>query len=90
MSAYLALLKALTAKNGETPLPNKPSKPSKGAFEPFEGDQGRISFLTPGRARGAPVQGQAFFYFGENAERFERVFSIIGAVVEPRRLANVA
>jgi len=55
MSAYLARLKALTAKNGETPLPNKPSKPSKAAFEPFEGDQDRCVC----RKGGPPVPTEA-------------------------------
>jgi hypothetical protein len=38
MGKYLARLNAIIQ---EKPLPKEPSKPSKGAFEPFEGDQGR-------------------------------------------------
>ncbi len=47
MSRYLARLKAVTAKNSETRLPDEPSKGSKarlelskGPFEPFEGRRG--------------------------------------------------
>jgi hypothetical protein len=46
--------------------------------------RGRISFLSPAGESGAPVQGQTFFYLGPNAERFENVFSAVGAVVEPK------
>jgi DNA N-6-adenine-methyltransferase (Dam) len=46
--------------------------------------RGRISFISPDGDSGAPVQGQSFFYFGPNVERFDRIFSAVGAVVEPR------
>jgi phage N-6-adenine-methyltransferase len=47
--------------------------------------RGRIKFTSLGGGEAAaPVQGQAFFYFGENVEQFERVFSSIGAISEPK------
>jgi hypothetical protein len=46
---------------------------------------GRISFLQPrgteAVAMGLPTQGQVFFYYGENPERFDDVFESIGACV---------
>lgn len=39
---------------------------------------GRISFWSPDRASKTPLQGQAILYFGTNARRFKRVFSVIG------------
>ena len=44
--------------------------------------RGRIGFLSPDGKRAAPTQGQAFFYFGNNTERFVNVFSAHGFVVE--------
>jgi len=46
--------------------------------------RGRISFISPDGEIASPVQGQTFFYLGQNAERFENVFSAVGAVVEPK------
>ena len=45
---------------------------------------GRLGFYGPNGEVAAPVQGQAFHYFGENVERFEAVFSAIGTVLEPK------
>jgi ParB family chromosome partitioning protein len=45
---------------------------------------GRLNFYGPNSEIAAPVQGQAFHYFGTNAEKFEEVFSAIGAVLEPK------
>lgn len=40
--------------------------------------RGRIRYQSPNRESLAPLQGQAFLYFGENGDRFLRVFSEIG------------
>ena len=45
---------------------------------------GRLGFYGPNGEVAAPVQGQAFHYFGDNVEKFEAVFSAIGAVLEPK------
>jgi len=45
---------------------------------------GRLNFYGPNSEIAAPVQGQTFHYFGTNAEKFEEVFSAIGAVLEPK------
>ena len=45
--------------------------------------RGRISFLSPEGEKAAPTQGQAFFYFGENVDRFANRFQSIGFVVVP-------
>jgi ParB family chromosome partitioning protein len=43
----------------------------------------RVKFLDPsGKPSGAPLQGQAIFYFGDNKSKFFDVFSDIGLVVE--------
>ena len=44
--------------------------------------RGRIGFLSPNGTKAAPTQGQAFFYFGEDVERFAAVFADIGFVVK--------
>jgi ParB family chromosome partitioning protein len=44
---------------------------------------GRIRFEVPDGDPVSPTQGQAFFYFGRNWERFAEVFGTIGACVEP-------
>lgn len=44
--------------------------------------RGRIGFLSPEGKRAAPTQGQAFFYYGDNVDRFADVFSKFGFVVE--------
>jgi len=47
--------------------------------------RGRIKFEKPDGIAGAPTQGQAFFYFGADVERFSNVFDKIGLVTIPRR-----
>jgi hypothetical protein len=39
--------------------------------------RGRISFVG---ASGPPTQGQAFFYFGADGEKFRAVFSAFGFI----------
>jgi ParB family chromosome partitioning protein len=46
--------------------------------------RGRIGFLSPDGRRAAPTQGQAFFYFGSQADRFADVFSQHGLIVRPQ------
>jgi phage N-6-adenine-methyltransferase len=43
--------------------------------------RGRVRFETPGGLRGSPVQGQAFFYFGDAPATFARHFSTLGSVM---------
>lgn len=43
--------------------------------------RGRIAFINPDGEKAAPTQGQAFFYFGNNADKFAENFSYIGFVV---------
>lgn len=43
--------------------------------------RGRIKFLSPDGDEAAPTQGQAFFYFGDEAAEFASVFSQFGFVV---------
>ena len=45
--------------------------------------RGRIGFLSPNGDKAAPTQGQAFFYFGSNVDRFAKRFRSIGFVVVP-------
>ena len=45
---------------------------------------GRIRFLRRGDKEVAPTQGQAFFYFGPDVDRFAEVFADIGFGVVPR------
>lgn len=47
--------------------------------------RGRIRFLSPHGERGTPTQGQAFFYFGTDVDRFAEVFAEVGIVVEVRQ-----
>jgi phage N-6-adenine-methyltransferase len=42
--------------------------------------RGRIAFESPEGEKCAPTQGQAFFYYGQNPERFEQVFVEFGFV----------
>lgn len=42
--------------------------------------RGRIKFVNEDGEECAPTQGQAFFYYGENAERFREVFHDFGFV----------
>ena len=46
--------------------------------------RGRIGFVSPSGEKAAPTQGQAFFYFGADVERFVERFRDIGFVVEVR------
>lgn len=41
---------------------------------------GRISFIDTVGERNSPTQGQTFFYFGKDVEKFKESFSDIGAV----------
>jgi phage N-6-adenine-methyltransferase len=52
---------------------------------------GRIKFETPDGKNVSPTQGQAFMYFGDDIEKFNRVFADIGLMVVPYRqlLAHV-
>jgi len=43
--------------------------------------RGRIGFLSPDGKKAAPTQGQAFFYFGDNADRFAECFGAFGLVL---------
>lgn len=42
--------------------------------------RGRIKFVNPEGKEAAPTQGQAFFYLGNNPERFSEVFSAFGFI----------
>ncbi len=43
---------------------------------------GRVKFTKPGGEAGGPRQGQAFFYLGEDVEKFSKVFSAFGVVLK--------
>ena len=43
--------------------------------------KGRMKFWYPGRKIATPLQGQAFFYFGENKDKFISVFKVLGAAI---------
>ena len=43
--------------------------------------QSRIKFWGPNGKTGAPLQGQALFYFGRNAKKFGKIFSRFGLVL---------
>lgn len=43
--------------------------------------RGRIRFVSPEGVEASPTQGQAFFYFGNEVDRFRRSFADIGFVV---------
>jgi phage N-6-adenine-methyltransferase len=43
--------------------------------------RGRVRFYSPAGEIAAPTQGQAFFYFGDDLNRFVEAFSGIGTVV---------
>ncbi len=45
--------------------------------------RGRVKFVNAGGETAAPMQGQAFFYFGTNPAPFVDRFSEIGSVVRP-------
>lgn len=40
--------------------------------------RGRIRYYSPQKESNAPLQGQAFIYFGENTDRFLEVFGVVG------------
>jgi phage N-6-adenine-methyltransferase len=42
--------------------------------------RGRIRFESPAGEIAAPTQGQAFFYFGDDPERFSKVFAEAGFI----------
>jgi hypothetical protein len=45
--------------------------------------RGRISFIDPdGNPSASPLQGQAFFYFGSDADHFFEVFRNVGFVAK--------
>jgi hypothetical protein len=44
---------------------------------------GRINFVKPGGAEVFPTQGQTFFYFGDDPDRFAEVFRAIGLLMRP-------
>lgn len=46
--------------------------------------RGRIAFVDPDGKKASPTQGQAFFYFGPDPERFAQVFSGAGFIAIPR------
>lgn len=46
--------------------------------------RGRIKFVNPDGEEAAPTQGQAFFYFGKDIEKFSEEFSVFGFVVQRR------
>jgi len=43
--------------------------------------RGRIKFESPDGEKASPTQGQAFFYFGHNVEKFAKTFGSIGVVL---------
>lgn len=43
--------------------------------------RGRIKFFNPDGEEAAPTQGQAFFYFGDDVDKFAEEFSVFGFVV---------
>jgi phage N-6-adenine-methyltransferase len=43
--------------------------------------RGRVKFYEPNGGIAAPTQGQAFFYFGNDAPLFSREFGAVGLVV---------
>jgi phage N-6-adenine-methyltransferase len=45
--------------------------------------RGRIRFYDPEGNLASPTQGQAFFYFGDEPERFASAFTSVGFVVAP-------
>lgn len=44
--------------------------------------RGRISFEKVDGAKKSPTQGQTFFYFGNNSDRFAEVFQSIGIILK--------
>jgi hypothetical protein len=42
---------------------------------------GRIHFVAPSGEECSPFQGQAFFFFGRDDQRFRRTFARVGLVV---------
>lgn len=52
--------------------------------------RGRIGFLSPEGEKAAPTQGQAFFYFGDRAERFCTHFAPFGLSVKVYKYQSAA
>jgi phage N-6-adenine-methyltransferase len=52
--------------------------------------RGRVRFVSPSGELAAPTQGQAFFYFGTEPERFAERFATVGFVVTPARARGAA
>jgi len=46
--------------------------------------RGRVAFLNPEGETAAPTQGQAFFYYGQDVDRFAARFAEHGFIVTPR------
>jgi hypothetical protein len=46
---------------------------------------GRVNFIQPNGQEVLPTQGQAFFYFGDDIERFEEIFHRTGPCLCPSR-----
>jgi phage N-6-adenine-methyltransferase len=44
--------------------------------------RGRIRFVSPDGTLAAPTQGQAFFYFGPNSQKFVEEFADVGFIVQ--------
>jgi DNA N-6-adenine-methyltransferase Dam len=44
--------------------------------------RGRISFYNEGRCKEAATQGQTFFYFGDNANKFTAMFGKVGLLMQ--------
>jgi phage N-6-adenine-methyltransferase len=51
--------------------------------------RGRVRFVSPSGELAAPTQGQAFFYFGPEPERFAERFAAVGFVVAPAGLETL-
>jgi len=45
--------------------------------------QGRIAFYDPNGAPARPTQGQSFFYFGREVDRFKHEFGRVGFIARP-------
>jgi ParB family transcriptional regulator, chromosome partitioning protein len=49
--------------------------------------KGRVKFWRPCLTKSTPARGQALCYFGDRADKFAKVFSTVGTVCVPLRLA---
>lgn len=50
--------------------------------------QGRIRFSSPIHGGDSPRQGQVFFYFGDDPDRFAAIFSVFGAALKTTKAAH--